>query len=89
MNYCPKNGAQFSQFKNSIVIGNFGDGRINAFDINGNPLGQLKDKDGNAIVIDGLWGLAFNSIVGDPNFLYFTAGPNDENDGTFGYVQLK
>ena len=84
-----KSNDGFGSFKNSIVIGNFGDGRINAFDLNGNLLGQLKDKDSNPIVIDGLWGLAFNPIVGDPNFLYFTAGPNGEEDGTFGYVQLK
>ena len=84
-----KSNEGFGPFKNSIVIGNFGDGHINAFDQSGNFLGQLEDKSGNVITISRLWGLAFNSVVGDPNFLYFTAGPNDENDGTFGYVQLK
>jgi uncharacterized protein (TIGR03118 family) len=84
-----KSNDGFGKFKNSIIIGNFGDGHINAFDQNGNLLGPLEDMNSNVITIGGLWGLAFNSIAGDPNFLYFTAGPNDENDGTFGYVQLK
>ena len=82
-------GSGFGTFKNGIIVGNFGDGHITGFDQSGNVLGQLQDKNNNLITIDGLWGLTFNPNAGDPNFLYFTAGPNEENDGTFGYVQLK
>jgi uncharacterized protein (TIGR03118 family) len=83
----------FGRYMNSILIGNFGDGHISAFDNSGNLLGQLGDKDGNALVIEGLWGIMFTDISGppdtDPNRLYFTAGPDDEEHGTFGYIQHK
>jgi uncharacterized protein (TIGR03118 family) len=75
--------------QNVILIGNFGDGRINAYDENGDFLGQLR-KNGNPIVIDGLWGIAFaptTSTVIDQNKLYFAAGPGDEMHGLFGYIQ--
>jgi uncharacterized protein (TIGR03118 family) len=71
-----------------ILVGNFGDGRINVYDHDGNFLGQLM-KDGNPIEIDGLWALD-NDIEGiSPRQLYFTAGPNDETDGLFGYLIKK
>jgi uncharacterized protein (TIGR03118 family) len=83
----------FGRYMNSILIGNFGDGTISAFDDGGNYLGQLGDKDGNALVIDGLWGIMFTDPSGapdtDPNRLYFTAGPDGEEHGTFGYIQHK
>ena len=82
-------GEGFGTFKNSIIVGNFGDGAINAYDASGTFLGQLTDKSNAVIHLGGLWGITFNSNAGDPNFLYFTAGPNEENDGAFGYVQLK
>jgi uncharacterized protein (TIGR03118 family) len=82
-------GAGFGTYKNSIIVGNFGDGAINAFDQTGKYLGQLTDKNNAIVRVDGLWGLTFNTNAGDPNFLYFTAGPNGEDDGAFGYVQLK
>jgi len=74
-----------------ILIGNFGDGRINAFNSNGDFLGQLRAH-GNPIVIDGLWGIAFATSASaaqhiDPNFLYFAAGPDDETHGLFGYIK--
>jgi uncharacterized protein (TIGR03118 family) len=69
----------------ALLVGNFGDGRINVFDWNGNFKGQLMNG-GTPIVIDGLW--ALNDDI--PNTwrrqLYFTAGPNDEADGVFGYL---
>jgi uncharacterized protein (TIGR03118 family) len=70
-----------------ILIGNFGDGRINAFTVAGRFLGQLKSKD-KPIEIDGLWALTFPpSTAGiDPRRLYFTAGPQHETDGLFGYL---
>lgn len=80
----------FGALANLLLVGNFGDGRINAFDPStGAFVSALQDALGNPIVIDGLWGLAFgNSGPGfDANALYFTAGPNDEQDGLFGSLQ--
>jgi len=79
--------AGFGDFSNSLLVGNFGDGHINAFDIaTGEFLGQLMGMDGKPITIDGLWGVAFgNGFVGQPvNTLFFTAGPNGEADGLYG-----
>jgi uncharacterized protein (TIGR03118 family) len=79
--------AGFGDFSNSLLVGNFGDGRINAFDIaTGEFLGQLKGMDGKPITIDGLWGIAFgNGFASQPvNTLFFTAGSNDEADGLYG-----
>lgn len=70
------------------LVGNFGDGRINAFDSNGNFLGQLRAS-GQPIIIDGLWGISFapsTSTVINHNRLYFAAGPDDETHGLFGYI---
>ena len=50
--------ASFGQFSNAMLVGNFGDGTINAFDANGNLMGQLKDTGGNVLVNPGLWELA-------------------------------
>jgi uncharacterized protein (TIGR03118 family) len=71
----------------AILIGNFGDGHINAFSTEGNFLGQLRAH-GNPIVIDGLWAISFAPSTSSisPNRLYFTAGPDDEADGIFGYI---
>lgn len=77
-----------SNIEGVILIGNFGDGHINAFDADGSFLGQLRAH-GNPIVIDGLWGLAFTpatSTVINHNRLYFAAGPDDETHGLFGYI---
>jgi uncharacterized protein (TIGR03118 family) len=85
-------GAGFGVFSNSLIISNFGDGRINAFSPGGEFLGQLTEKKGKPIVIDGLWGVIFANPeltrALDPNFLYFAAGPDEESHGTFGYVRL-
>ncbi len=80
----------FGLFNNALLVGNFGDGTINAFDSgSGNFLGTLKDNNGNPIVIDGLWGLMFGNggSGGDKSKLYFTAGLNGESDGLFGSLQ--
>ena len=74
-----------------ILIGNFGDGKINVFGSDGSSRGQLMEN-GNVIAIDGLWALAFpeNGIpAGDQNQLFFTAGPQDEAHGLFGYLKHK
>lgn len=73
---------------NIILIGNFGDGHINAYDENGNFQGQLRSH-GNPIVIEGLWGISFAPATAtaiNPNWLYFAAGPDDEEEGLFGYI---
>jgi len=82
--------ASFGAFGGDVLIGNFGDGRINAYDPNtGARLGQLRNERGRPISIPGLWGLRFpaGSLNVDPGALYFTAGPNDEADGLFGELQ--
>jgi uncharacterized protein (TIGR03118 family) len=78
----------FGKFSGDIVIGNFGDGHITAFGSNGDPRGQLRDRRGHVIAINGLWGLRFGgAAISDPSVLYFTAGLNDEADGLFGSVE--
>jgi uncharacterized protein (TIGR03118 family) len=78
----------FGVFGGDILVGNFGDGRINAFDPNSHAfLGQLRDT-GGPLTIPGLWGLRFGTgAFGlDTNALYFTAGINDEADGLLGDI---
>ena len=77
----------FGPFSQALLIGNFGDGRINAFNqTTGAFLGQLANPTGQPITIDGLWGLTFGraSEDDDANTLFFAAGINDEADGLFG-----
>ena len=75
--------ASFGQFAGDLLVANHGDGMIQAFDptpdpsaTTGTPLGTLSDADGNAFVINGLWGLSFGNgeNAGDAGALYFTAG---------------
>jgi uncharacterized protein (TIGR03118 family) len=82
--------ANFGVFSNAILIGNFGDGVINAFDpASGDFLGALKDGAGNVITNPGLRALTFrNDGVGDPNTLFFTAGLVPENHGLLGAVSV-
>lgn len=77
----------FGQFSGDILIGNFKDGKINAFDSHGNWRGNLRQPNGHSINIDGLWGLAFGGAAkSSPEWLFFTAGPNGETDGLFGVI---
>jgi len=81
--------ANFGKFSNDVLIGNFGDGRLNAFDsVTGAFVDQLRDESGNAITINGLWGLAFGNggLAGDTNILFFAAGFDDEAHGLFGSI---
>ncbi len=81
--------ADFGRFSNDLLVGNFGDGRINAINpSNGAFLGQLSSQAGNPITIDDLWGLVFGNgaNAGQTNELFFTAGINDEADGLFGKI---
>jgi hypothetical protein len=71
-----------------ILVGNFGDGRINVYSMDGQFQGQLQSHN-HTIVIEKLWALGFAPVTAtntDQTRLYFTAGPNDENDGLFGYL---
>ena len=80
----------FGAFAGDVLVGNFGDGRINAYSLDeGEFQGQLRGTDGSPIAIDGLWALRVGngggtSTSGDPNALYFSAGINGESDGLFG-----
>ena len=77
----------FGDFANDLLVGNFGDGKINVFDPGTSAfLGQLVDASGNPIAIDGLWALINGNggNGGNPNLVYFTAGINNEADGLFG-----
>ena len=81
--------AGFGAFSNRLLVGNFGDGKINAYDVaDGRFLGHLHNARGHALVIDGLWGLAFgNGIDSQPtDTLFFAAGPNDEENGLYGRI---
>ncbi|MEI8280019.1 MAG: TIGR03118 family protein [Bacteroidota bacterium] len=84
--------AGFSQVNNEILVGNFGDGHINVFDGNGNYISQLKTSTGTIITIPGLWALTFPTAANaglDMNKLYFTAGPQSETHGVFGYLKVQ
>jgi uncharacterized protein (TIGR03118 family) len=81
--------ADFGRFSNALLVGNFGDGRINAYDLTtGEFLGQLRDQANTPITIDDLWALGFgnDANAGLHNELFFTAGINDEADGLFGKI---
>ena len=79
--------AGFGDFAGALLVGNFGDGRIHAFDpATGKELGTVGATPTHPLVIDGLWGLAFGNTAGDANTLYYTAGPDDEAHGLFGKI---
>lgn len=85
----------FGDFSNALLVANFGDGTISAFDsCSGDYLGTLQDSSGNAISIPGLWGLMFGGGKQgtDPNALIFTAGipggGNIEDHGLLGTIQV-
>ena len=83
----------FGAFGGDLLIGNFGDGRINAFHENADgtwtPSGTLKGLDGQPLSIGGLWAIQFGSGAannGQRNHLYFTAGSLGEQAGLFGRI---
>jgi uncharacterized protein (TIGR03118 family) len=81
--------AGFGRFSGDLLVGNFGDGRINAYDPRTGAFGgRLRHEDGSPIEIEGLWALRFgNGVTGDPTTLLFTAGIDDEAHGLFGAIQ--
>jgi len=85
----PKN---FGPASNQLLIGNVGNGWVNAFNAKTKTLTPLKDKSGKPIHIDELWALAFGQgggSNGKPNQLFFTAGPNQYQNGLFGVINFK
>jgi len=85
--------AGFGAFGGALLIGNFGDGRINAFNpATGEWLGALENANGEPLAIEGLWGLTFGNggPAGDTHTLYFTAGlaygGSVEDHGLFGSI---
>ena len=79
----------FGNFHNDILVGNFGDGRINAYTPDGRFRGQLKRETNEPLQIEGLWGLLFGNggSGGDVNSLFFAAGIDGEAHGLFGKIQ--
>ena len=79
--------AGFGDLGGTLWIGNFGNGHIDAYDpASGRFVSKVRNSQGQALVIDGLWTIMFGNGGGDANTLYFAAGPNDEQDGLFGSV---
>jgi uncharacterized protein (TIGR03118 family) len=83
--------SSWQRFGGHLLVGNFGDGRINGYRANGSSWearGHLKGTNHRPIVIDGLWGIGFgnNAGAGPASNLYFAAGPDDETHGLFGSI---
>ena len=82
--------SSFGALAGSLLVGNFGDGHISAYDLATDSfMGQIEDGNGRALAIDGLWALSVGNGAGagSSNLLYFTAGPGDESHGVFGVMQ--
>jgi len=79
---------KFDISQSVILIGNFGDGHINVYSVDGLWLGQLQSHN-RVITIPGLWALGFAPTTAtaiNPQWLFFTAGPKMEMDGVWGYL---
>jgi uncharacterized protein (TIGR03118 family) len=82
----------FGRFAGDLLVGNFGDGQINAYaDLGGGQFehrGELRDASGKSLTIDGLWALEFGKAGNNApaGALFFTAGPDDEMHGLFGRI---
>ena len=81
--------SSFGEFAGDLLVGNFGDGRISAYDFGTHAFrGQLLGSNGNPLEIDGLWDLILGNGVsgGSLQSIYFSAGPGDEQHGLFGVI---
>jgi uncharacterized protein (TIGR03118 family) len=77
----------FGRFSGDILVGNFGNGKINVFDENGRFIDELEGANGKPLVIDGLWTLTLGGgKTSSSDTLYFTAGPAGETHGLFGTI---
>ena len=82
--------SSFGALAGSLLVGNFGDGRISAYNLATDSfMGQVDGTNGQALAIDGLWALSVGNDggAGSSQSLYFTAGPSDESHGLFGVMQ--
>jgi uncharacterized protein (TIGR03118 family) len=84
--------SDFGSRSGDLLVGNFGDGKIHAYDLSTQPAelrGTLRAPDGDPLAIDGLWALAFGNgaAAGPTNSLFFTAGSEDETHGLFGRIE--
>ena len=82
---------EFGRFSGDLLVGNFGNGKINAYSSSGGSwhrVGKLRSAGGQAVAIDGLWALEFGNggAAGPTNSLFFTSGPNEESHGLFGSI---
>ena len=78
----------FGKYAGSLLVGNFGDGKIGAYTDSGEFLGFLRDGDNNVIAIDGLWALLPGTAnTGGTNSVWFSAGPDDETHGLVGVLR--
>jgi uncharacterized protein (TIGR03118 family) len=81
--------AGFGDIAGDLLVGNFGDGTINIFDLSTDTfVGLLRDRNGNIVTIDGLWGLIAGNgtLAGNANSIYFSSGPGGESNGLFGVL---
>jgi uncharacterized protein (TIGR03118 family) len=81
--------ATFGALANDLLVANFGDNNIVAFDLRtGKFVDYLRDRDGKPLAVEGVWALTFGNGVslGDAKALYYSAGPNKEFDGVFGRI---
>jgi uncharacterized protein (TIGR03118 family) len=87
-----KAGEHFGRFSGDLLVGNFGNGQINAYrhhEGQWEHVGTLHTPEGHTLTIDGLWALSFGngSVAGARSTLFFTAGPDDESHGLFGSIR--
>jgi uncharacterized protein (TIGR03118 family) len=83
--------SNFGTYSGKLLVANFGDGKINAYDTStGAMTGTISKAGGDAVVIDGLWGIAFGPGVNSQptNTLFFTAGPGGEAHGLYGRIDM-
>jgi len=85
--------SDFGRFSGCLLVGNFGDGTINAYCKDSEDewhFGGTLRSGKRPLVIDGLWGIGFGNdhASGDHNVLYFAAGPDDEENGYFGKIEV-
>ncbi len=82
--------SSFGSYAGDLLVGNFGNGKINAFDLTSNSfVGQLSNQDGSLVSIDGLWALTTgnNGGSGSGNALYFSSGPDRGSNGILGSLR--
>jgi uncharacterized protein (TIGR03118 family) len=83
--------ASFGTLANTLLVGNFGDGAIHAYDpASGALVGQLTTATGSPLIILGLWDLKIGpaGTTDLSQTLFFTAGPAGEADGLFGKLEV-